>query len=477
MKILLINPPIRMGGTATLFPLGLGYIAAVLLEAGHSVEVLDINALEMPKGEVVKKIKETDSNVVGIGALSTSYMYVKWLTETIKEARPDLKVVIGGCVGSPIPGMILNKTKADVAVIGEGEKIIVDLVDAYENSKNLKSVKGIWYKEDGKIVQNPAGETINNLDEIPYPAWDLFPMEPYLKTPSFGSANVNKMTILTTRGCPFRCNFCYDNFGKITRYRSVDNIIGEVEELIKKYGVKYLVIVDETFVLKKDLVMEFCKRIKPFNIKWGGNGRVNTVDEEILKAMKESGCEYLHYGYESGSQKILDVIGKGATIEQAEKATAMTRKYGIVVTPALMFGMIGETEETIKETIDFCKRNNLYADFCYATPLPGTRLYEQAKQMGRIKNEEAYVERLGMVGEVPEYEFTQSFIVNLTDFSDEELVRLKNQTEKILRPNVFKKFFDYWKYYGFGITFNFAISNIKSHLSKRKTMEVLAGAE
>ncbi len=435
MKIMLINPVIREWSKPNVLPLGLAYISSVLLEAEHIVEVMDINAFRWSKDEVEQKIIEADFDVFGIGAIVTVYSYVKWLIKIIKKHHPDKQVIIGGSVGTSIPHIILSKTKADIVCIGEGEVTVVELIEALQNKTQLSSVDGIWFKgEDGKIYSNKKREAVKDLNSIPAPAWDLFPMDIYLKNP-VGAPNRNKwddgaatetnvlsMNIQGTRGCPYKCTYCYHDFmGSKYRHRSPSRIIAEIRDLHEKYGVNYIHFVDDEFVLKKSFVLEFCRLLKQeFEncITWGCSGRVNLMTEELLSSMVDAGCVLIGYGIESGSQKILNNIKKGVTVEQAKEAIRLTKKYLGWADCSFMIGAPGETRETIQETIDFCKEMDLTPEVVFfATPYPGTELYDVARKMGKIPDEEEYILGLGEQGE--------KIRVNFTELSDEELNNLQ----------------------------------------------------
>lgn len=438
MKILLINPPIREWAKPNVFPLGLGYIASVLREAGHEVEVLDINAFRWNPDEVEKKIAGVCFDLVGIGAIVTVYKYVKWLISIIKRCHPEKKIIVGGSVGTSIPYIMLSKTEADIVCIGEGEVTILEVVKALENAKDLKEIMGIWYRgSDGKIYSNKNRPTLKDIDSIPLPAWDLFPMGIYLKNP-VGAPNRNKwtdgstddikllsMNLFATRGCPYQCIYCYHDFmGQGHRCRSPKNIVTEIRILHEKHKVLYFHFVDDEFVINKSFVFEFCRLIKELSaeigekISWGCAGRVNLMSEELIVAMVDSGCVLIGYGIETGSQKMLDMIKKKTSVEQAKNAIGLTKKYLGWADCSFMIGYPGETRGTIRETIEFCKELDLAPEVIFLlTPYPGTELYNMALKQGKIKDEEEYILNLGEQGE--------KVRVNFTDFSDEELVAIQ----------------------------------------------------
>jgi radical SAM superfamily enzyme YgiQ (UPF0313 family) len=272
------------------------------------------------------------------------------------------------------------------------------------------------------------------MDKLPFPAWDLFPMQIYLKNP-VGAPNRNKwldgsadnensplsMNLFASRGCPYQCIYCHHDFmGHGYRHRSAENVMKEIEILYKRYRVPYFHFIDDEFVMNRDFVFEFCNLIKEFSrnitepITWGCAGRVNLMTEDLVAAMVDAGCVSIGYGIESGSQKMLDLIKKAVTVEQAKKAVRITQKYLDWVDCSFMIGYPGETKETIQETIDFCKELDLTPEVIFfLTPYPGTELYSMALKQGKIKDEEQYILGLGEQGE--------KVRVNFTEFSDTDL--------------------------------------------------------
>lgn len=431
MKILLINPPIRENEPPRHIPMGLGVIASVLLNEGHEVKVLDINAERLSNSQVQERIDlGSKYEIIGTGGLITTYKYLKWLIPQLKKYNPASRVVIGGGVVTENPALLLSRTPADIAVIGEGEITMVELVSALESNNSLETTKGIAYKDDkGQVRINPLRPLIKDLDSLPFPAYNLFPMDIYLHNVAHASVLGKKteITIITGRGCPYKCEYCFHIFGRGIRSRSIDNVLEEIKFLIETYEVESLLISDETFTINKKRVNEFCERFSTENITvpWSCYARVNLVDAEMLKNMKQAGCYRVSYGIESGSQKILDNMNKQVTVEQAKKAVRLARSVGLACGTTFMFGYPGETLETIRETGDFCKDLLITPTLFFTTPYPGTRLYSQVKEkiINRYGDEEKFIEVLGDVSE---------FTINLTDFPDETLYKLKEQTQKLL---------------------------------------------
>lgn len=446
MKILLINPPIREWAKPNVFPTGLGYIASVLLREGHGVEVMDINAHRWNKAEVEEKIKNYVFDAAGIGGIVTTYGYVKWLASILKKYHPDKKIIVGGSVASSIPDIMLGKNPVDIICIGEGEGTVGELAGALERKEGLQGVMGIGYKDEkGKIHYTEKRPPIKDLDSIPFPAWELFPMDIYLNNP-VGAPNRNKwidgsasgaamlsMNLYATRGCPYNCIYCYHDFmGHGYRMRSPGNIINEIETLHKKYGVPYFHFIDDEFVVSRDFVFKFCREMKDLmarlgcKLTWGCTGRANLVTEELVAAMADAGCVLIGYGIESGSQKMLDLINKKVTVKQAKDAIRLTKKYLGWADCSFMIGYPGENDETIRETVELCKELDLTPEVIFfLTPYPGTALYEMALKQHKIGDEEEYVLGLGEQGE--------RVMVNFTEFSDDQLYKIQENMVRELK--------------------------------------------
>lgn len=419
MKVLLINPPIREEAPPNCFPLGLAYVARVLLDKGHKVSVLDINAHRYKFEELPEKLKKYDFDVAGITGLITQYKYIKRLTLLLKKMYPDKKIIIGGNIASTVPKLLLEKSLADIMVLGEGEVTAVELIDALEKNKDISKVDGLAFRKKGKICFTKPREVIKDIDAIPFPAWDSFPLKIYFKYSVTGYSHEKNMCILTSRGCPFHCIFCYDTFGKKTRFRSPENVLAEMRELKKRFGITKLDTYDETFTVHRQRAMDICSKMiqERLNLKWDCCGRVNCIDEELLRILKKAGVTHILYGIESGSQKILDEMKKGVTVEQAKKAIRMTRKVGLEFIPTLMIGFPSESRQTIEESVKFFREMGIFSEAFYPTPHPGAPLYDYALQKGLIKDEDKYIESLTHFGRLT---------VNLTSMPDEKLIRLKN---------------------------------------------------
>ncbi len=430
MRVLLVNPKAIIW---PVFPAGLAYIASYLRLHGHQVDVLDLDAHPLDNCDLDKKIASFGGyDCIGISALVTAYDFVKMFSRKIKSAFPKMPVIVGNLITSSCPETLLKNTGTDVIVVDEGELTALELIEHIRQPDKLKDIKGIWYKDGGRIYKNAPRERIENLDALPYPARDLLDMEVYIQgAPEYLTYGSRTDYISTVRGCPYSCGYCSHGYRGKVFSRSVDSILQEIRKIKDSYDVDHVTFNDDLFLPGEKEREEFCRRLieEKFNIGWSCSGRVNLVNDRLLKLMKESGCTYIGYGVESASQIILNNMNKRVTVQQAENAIRLTQKNKITPGTAFIIGYFGETLDTIKETVEFIKRLRLPAwRFFFATPIPGTQLYEWARENGKIKHDEdTYLSMLANFG--------KALVVNLTDFTDSELIRLKKEAERAIEDS------------------------------------------
>ena len=442
MKITLLNPRLKTWSPNAYVPLGLGYIAASLEQAGHYVEIIDLNVQRVNNTQLQKRL--VGSEIIGMTGMITEYQTLLGLVDVVKAANAEARVVLGGPLATALPQKLLQESGADFIVLGEGEKTIVDLVSAIESGGDYSDIKGIAFKTDGRINITEPVEPIADLDTIPFPARHLLDMKRYIKDhfESFGIkirgfGRVRSTNLVSSRGCPYSCTFCFkDMWGHKWRGRSPENIIREMELLYDTHNVNGFFFNDDTFVLDRERVLEFCRQLidKKMNIVWYCNGRVNLMTEEMLAAMYASGCRGIAYGIESGNQQVLDSMKKNETLDQVREVVAWTKQAGIHVTGYFMLGMLGETRATIHETMAFARELELdFHGFSLTTPIPGTELYDSALEAGLISGDKT---DLG--------EWSLHTNANLTrDCSDDELVDFANEAfrEFYLRKRFGKYYF------------------------------------
>ena len=434
MKVLLINSPIRLDAKPSCIPYGLATCAATLMEAGLDVEIYDINALR-PQEDVMRRELETKTwDVVGVSGLITTYRFQKYLIPLLKDINPIAPVVTGGGLATTSSQLLFDRTLVDIAVIGEGEQTILDVCNALRSGTDLKKVDGIRFRRNGDVIATLPRKNIEDLNTIPFPAWDLLPMDIYLKNPIWGDPANNSsgfrkdvkisrsMNIISSRGCPMSCNYCYHLFGRSSyRFRSVENVMQEIDILVDRYGIDFVGFVDDNMMASEKRILEFCDAMekKRFPVTWGCHGRVTSTTPEILDRMADVGCVWIGYGIESGSQKMLDAMNKKATVKQAKSAIQNTRAAGIFPNTTFIFGYPGETQQTIQETIEFKRDLGIECGSFFATPYPETPLYKQIRK--HMDDENDFISSLGNATE---------FIINLTDFDDFTMLELKQAMDE-----------------------------------------------
>ena len=360
MNIVLLNPKLKTWSPNIYVPLGLAYIAASLEHAGHSVKIIDLNSHKVSDSKLQEGLVGAD--VIGITGMVTEYQEVLRLTGIARGCNPKAKIILGGPLATTHTNKVLSTSQADCVVMGEGERTIVELVSAIEQGIDYSEVKGIAYKTDGVVNVSLVREPIKNLDDILYPARHLLDITRYTTHhfKSFGIkvAKTESTTMITSRGCPYKCSFCFhDVWGHKWRGRSPHDIIGEMIQLKAIYGFDGFVFNDDTFVIDKKRILKFCQELigSGLNINWYCNGRVNLMSEEMIQAMSASGCKGIAYGIESGNQQILDSIKKDIAYEMPRfiffgRKLIKTRKqtYREMIIDMLE-GLVIELEELIVE--------------------------------------------------------------------------------------------------------------------------------
>jgi radical SAM superfamily enzyme YgiQ (UPF0313 family) len=390
MKICLISPPYNSAVKSVVGvsspPLGLAYIASVLKQ-NHEVKIIDSNILNYAIEDVERRLRSFNPDVVGITSVTPSIYEAYKVAEIAKKVREDCKVILGGPHATFMPRQTMEECKyIDIIVRGEGEETIKELIKNIEKGTPLNEVKGITFREKNKIIDTEPRPFIKNIDDIPFPSRDLLPIHLY----KFNG--VKYTTMLTSRGCPFKCSFCSSSrlFGGYWRGRSPENVLEEMKIIYEEYGIKNIEFIDDTFTLNQERAEKICNEIikQGWDISWGASSRVDTLSKKLVEKMKKAGCWIVYLGIESGSQEILNAIGKGITLEQVKKAVKILKDVGIQVLGSFIIGFIQDTKKTIKETIKFAKNLNLdYAQFSILTPYPGTPIFYYAKKNNMLLTE------------------------------------------------------------------------------------------
>lgn len=433
MTVVLVHPPwLQVYGkyreaarVGVLYPpLGLCSLAAYLEKGGHEVQIIDAEAEGLDTTQVVDRIGTAAPDIVGITATTPMMPGTEALAQEIK-GRLDVPVVIGGPHVTAMPLETLRRCGYfDYGVYGEGEVTFSDLVSGLEKGGEIEEVRGLVYRRDGEVMKTEARPLLKDLDALPFPDRGLLKLENYRwSVPKKGVTEFT--TIMSTRGCPFHCVFCSQStvFGREVRYRSPDNLLDEMEGIVKKFGIRHFVFIDDTLTLKRQRVVEICRGIldRDLEVTWEGWTRAHTVDEELLRLMKEAGLVRISFGIESGNPEILKAIKKGVTLEQIKKAYRMAKEVGLETRGSVMLGHPFETGRTAMETLEFIRdlKDCDQVHINITTPYPGTELYDMvARGEGGIKL---------LTDDFSEYRRYGDAVIEVNDLKREDLVGLQKR--------------------------------------------------
>jgi radical SAM superfamily enzyme YgiQ (UPF0313 family) len=418
------------------FPQGPAYLAAVCRKAGHVVSIYNQDVYHWPEEHLVRFLNEQHFDVAGVGACGGYYQYRKVLklSEAINRAKHRPVYLLGGHLAAPEPEYFLRKTGADVVVIGEGEVTILELLQQLESKQPLNSVAGIAYLDNGRLIRTAPRALIENIDTIPFPAWDLFPMDHYslLRLPNIKNSQ-RCLPVLSGRGCTFTCNFCY-RMDQGFRARSTESIIEEIQILKKDYKISYIAFSDELLMSSKERTVELCESFikAQLNITWDCNGRLNYATPEVLKAMKAAGCVFINYGIESMDEQALRNMKKALTVKQIITGVENTITAGISPGLNIIFGNIGETKESLKLGVEFLLKYDDHAQLRTirpVTPYPGCPLYYYGIEKGLLKDCEDFYEHKHLNSDL--------VAVNFTKLSDDEFHHSLFEANQILIENYY----------------------------------------
>lgn len=377
-------------------PLGLAYIAAVLEKAGHTVEIIDRDVLlrknKMDFGKLDAQmdqiIESVDPSIVGIGGTTPTLSDVFYVANRIKSKNPKRKVLAGGPHVTAEPGSTLNACgDIDAVVRGEGEFTMLDAA----NGLAFEKISGLTFRGDGKVIDNQDRPLCQEIDTLPLPARHILDMKFYTRPSRYISRNLSlrSTSIFTARGCPYQCNFCAGPLfsGRKVRFHSPQRVIEEIRQLIERYDVEGIYFAEDMFLSDKVRAEKFMALFKENRfdkkIKWFAQLRTNIVDKKLIEMLKDAGCVQVEYGFESGSQRILDLMSKNTTVEKNIKAARITRKAGLRFQGNIIAGYPGEREEDFRKTIRFLWKVRPHTiGFNLFMPLPGTPIYRTLKEKG-----------------------------------------------------------------------------------------------
>jgi len=413
-------------------PIALTYVATAIRNAGHEVKVYSQDLYHLPDSHLTDYLTKNRFDVVGLSLVAGYYPYRKMLSisKAIQNVPNRPFYILGGHGPSPEPEYYLHKSGVDCVVIGEGELTIVELLDAVEHHSPLSTVKGIAYLDSERFVQTARRGLIQDLDSIPFPSWDLFPMDYYLMY-RIGNISLPQDRVaqcLSGRGCPFHCNFCY-RMDEGSRLRSPENIIEELSILKKDYHVNSVLFQDELLMTSRARTEKICHAFikAKLDIKWGCNGRLNFAKPDLMRLMKESGCVFINYGIESVDDTALRNMDKALTVKQIVTGIEATVSEGIHPGYNIIFGNIGETKDNLLKDVAFLLKYDDQGQMRTirpVTPYPGSPLYYYAIEKGLLKDCADFYENKHLNQDLPS--------VNFTDLSDTEYREALYEANRIL---------------------------------------------
>ena len=388
MKITLVNPPYppSVHSHPPFIPLGIAYLGAVAEREGHEVTVIDCQAEKLSYEAFRSRIEQTPSDIVGVTATTLLYKSAMQLVAIAKQVHPQAVTMLGGSHGSFWDENALDEYPSlDIVVRREGEATFIELLDKLQSKTSFNNILGITFRSrEGKITRNPDRPFLEDLDSLPFPAHHLLPLETLKR---MGKV---LFPLITSRGCVYWCDFCSTvrMFGRGYRMRSPKNVVDEMEMIRNKYGISQVTFYDDAFTVNRDRVLKICEELhtRKLEIDWDCGTRVDMVDRELLKTMRDAGCIAVWLGVESGSETILGAMNKSIKLNQTRLAYKTAHEVGLMTIANTVLGFPGETEQTARETINFVKELNPDdVGFYVATPYPGTPMYEQVKQNGWLR--------------------------------------------------------------------------------------------
>lgn len=423
------------------FPLGIGHLASALEKKSVDYSFYDLHKNWLNTSQFIKKIKkEGPPDLFAISALITSYPIAVEICKAIKLFFPKSKIALGGRISVLRPEFMFKKIATDYVIKGEGEVALIELIECLEGKKDLSSVRGLAYKNEvGKVRSNGEAALIEDVSEysIPYKNLDI---SRYISKKTVQSPNLRSINMLSGRGCPYSCTFC--NFSKEEnhrmRYYDIDKLSDAWDYLMNFHGLKHVTFNDDIFTVDKKRVRKLCTRLKERQLAFSCSTRLDRLDEEMISILEDSGCRFLCLGIESPVPAVAKIIDKRLNLDRCQKNIDLLKRTRITMNFGFMFGYLGETEDTIKQTREFIIKNDMIYSAFFATPFPETKLYDMVRN--KIPNEEVYLKKLSTV------DLSSDYLINMTDIPKKRLYRLRDHLVADSLLNVMKIKFPALKY-------------------------------
>ena len=434
MRILFVNPSLRLGSVTKFLPVGIGSVMTYLRTHGHDFDLLDVDIHDLGNDAIEDYLSRHEYDIVLTGCIVTHYKWVKWLTRAIRRYMPATKIVVGNSVGGSIPELFLRNSAADVVVIGEGEITALEVVRAFERGTPLGAVEGIAFLDDTGAFVKTAKRKATRIDDLPMIDWDLFEHAKYFAKSDHASAQgliidyerpPRVMPVSTARGCVHKCTFCHYVFWDDPyRHRSSESILAEVARNIDRYGATYINFWDDLSFSHLRQAEAVADAIIASGLKFNWNAAVRSdlfgdprhpyaKRVEVAEKFKRAGCLSVGFSLESGSQAILDMMEKRVEVQYFIDQTRILREVGIAFGTSVVFGYPIETRETIKQTFDQCLAVGIYPSIGFLLPLPYTKMYAWAREHGYIPDEDNYLDSITE---------RQDICLNMTAMSNDEIM-------------------------------------------------------
>lgn len=389
MKVLFIQPGLQEINNEYP-PVGICYLASIVRNQGYTVDIYDAASMRCSLTSALEFAIDFQPDVLCLSLYTIGIVEQYTFLKRVKKAIPVCAILVGGPHATALPIYTMEEcSEIDFLIFGEGEHTIVELFKAIERKMNPASLKGICYRNNGEVIQNEPRELINNLDEIPFPAYDLLKKNGFKYSRRSFNLTDNIGVIMSSRGCPFNCVFCFKaTFGNKLRRRSPQNVVAEMQWQMKKFGVKEFQFLDDLFAINSKWLNEFFNELNKQDVRvpWKCLSRVDSAKEEDFRKMYKHGCYGIEFGVESGNDEVLADANKGITTAQTRKAFKMAKKIGFLTFGFFIFGLRKDTHETIKQTLSLVKE--ISPDLCgfaVLLPFPGTRIYSHLPEDLRFK--------------------------------------------------------------------------------------------
>lgn len=417
-----------------IFPsLPLGGLAAWVRHSGFDVRLIDLHVENVYPKDAADRVREYDPHVVALTAKTLGWPAVIEIAQMVKATCPNTVVVVGGPHLSIYAEESMTWECFDIAVVGDGEETFLEICERVESKSELTDVLGTVVRmPDGEIVRNPPRPLSRSINKYPQTAWDLIPIEDYncltLLRPF--------ATMVTTRGCPWHCGYCSQVYSEKLRFRAVNLVVDEMEYLVKQRGVREIVFFDETFTIGKKRMMKFSDEVqrRGIKVKFNIRARVDTVDRDVVRALKKAGLRSIHMGVEAGTDRVLKIMNKQITREQTERAFRICREEGVDTRGYFMIGYYDATPQDIEDTIQFAAGIGLdWASFSVATALPATDLYRIAQERGYVDGDFWKQYTIDGGGVIPQLE-TETFTAEML-----RAYRTKAYMNFYLRPDLIRR--------------------------------------